>query len=232
MDGEGGVAETGKEQRGRRKANSPVRSADQCREPEESCWAECAEVWADGPWGRGEPCREAGKSSPGRIHCSQPLLSIYWKRGKNLEDLSIDKITFMLKQKLICEFNFFKQFGKCYMQNYFLKTLILLLGFSQWNWSRKWQLTPIFLPGKFHDRGIWWATIHGVTKSWTCLSAHAHTHTHRHTHTTHLESRGLAHDKGESGVTHHLVGPRTRSHPGASAQPEAQCCRTGWGTLG
>ena len=24
--------------------------------------------------------------------------------------------------------------------------------------------TPVFLPGKFHDRGAWWATVHGVTK--------------------------------------------------------------------
>ena len=28
------------------------------------------------------------------------------------------------------------------------------------------------------DRGSWWATIHGVAKSWTWLSAHTHTHTH------------------------------------------------------
>ena len=37
------------------------------------------------------------------------------------------------------------------------------------------------------DRGAWWATIHGVTKSWTLLSTHRllciHTHTHSHTHT-------------------------------------------------
>ena len=28
------------------------------------------------------------------------------------------------------------------------------------------------------DRRDWWATVHGVTKSWTQLSAHTHTHTH------------------------------------------------------
>ena len=37
------------------------------------------------------------------------------------------------------------------------------------NWRRKWQPTPVFLPGKFHDRGAWQATIHGVTKSQTQL---------------------------------------------------------------
>ena len=32
------------------------------------------------------------------------------------------------------------------------------------------------------DRGAWWATVHGVTKSWTRLSTQAHTHTHTHTY--------------------------------------------------
>ena len=27
------------------------------------------------------------------------------------------------------------------------------------------------------DRGVWWATVHGVTKSWTLMHAHTHTHT-------------------------------------------------------
>ena len=34
------------------------------------------------------------------------------------------------------------------------------------------------------DRGTWWATVHGVTKSLTRLkqlSEHTHTHTHTHT---------------------------------------------------
>ena len=33
------------------------------------------------------------------------------------------------------------------------------------------------------DRGAQWATVHGVTKSWTLLNAHTHTHTHGHTPT-------------------------------------------------
>ena len=28
------------------------------------------------------------------------------------------------------------------------------------------------------DRGAWWATVHGVAKSWTRLSLSTHTHTH------------------------------------------------------
>ena len=38
-------------------------------------------------------------------------------------------------------------------------------------WSRKWQPTPVLLPGKFHrQRGLVGFTFHGVTKSWTRLS--------------------------------------------------------------
>ena len=32
---------------------------------------------------------------------------------------------------------------------------------------RKWQPTPVFLPGESTDRGAWWATVHVVTKSQT-----------------------------------------------------------------
>ena len=31
----------------------------------------------------------------------------------------------------------------------------------------KWQSTPVFFPGKPLDRGAWWATVHGGTKSQT-----------------------------------------------------------------
>ena len=32
-------------------------------------------------------------------------------------------------------------------------------------WRRKWQPTPVFLPGKFHGRGAWRATVHGIPES-------------------------------------------------------------------
>ena len=31
-------------------------------------------------------------------------------------------------------------------------------------WRRKWQPTPVFLPGNPMDREAWWATVHGVAK--------------------------------------------------------------------
>ena len=47
-------------------------------------------------------------------------------------------------------------------------------GFGPWVkkilWSRACQLTPVFLPGKFH--GAWRVSIHGVTKSQIRLSAY------------------------------------------------------------
>ena len=41
-------------------------------------------------------------------------------------------------------------------------------------WSRKWQPTPVFLPGKSHERGAWQAAVHGVTKGQTQLSTHTY----------------------------------------------------------
>ena len=39
-------------------------------------------------------------------------------------------------------------------------------------WRRKWQPTPLFLPGEFHGQR---SLVHGVAKSWTWLSMHTHT---------------------------------------------------------
>ena len=42
------------------------------------------------------------------------------------------------------------------------------LRFSPWVrkilWRRKWQPTPVFLPGKPHGQRSWQATVHGVAK--------------------------------------------------------------------
>ena len=53
------------------------------------------------------------------------------------------------------------------------------LGFDPWvgkiPWWRKWQPTPVFLPGRFHGQRSLQATACGVTKSWTQLSYWART---------------------------------------------------------
>ena len=38
------------------------------------------------------------------------------------------------------------------------------------SWRRKWQPTPVFLPGKFHGQRSLAATVHGVAESQTRLS--------------------------------------------------------------
>ena len=35
------------------------------------------------------------------------------------------------------------------------------------SWRREWLPTIVFLPGNHLVRGAWWATVHGVGKSWT-----------------------------------------------------------------
>ena len=41
--------------------------------------------------------------------------------------------------------------------------------FTFLHWRRKWQPTPVFLPGESQGRGAWWAAVYGVAQSWTWL---------------------------------------------------------------
>ena len=41
--------------------------------------------------------------------------------------------------------------------------------FTFMHWRRKWQSTPVFLPGESQGRGSLWAVVYGVTQSWTRL---------------------------------------------------------------
>ena len=54
-------------------------------------------------------------------------------------------------------------------------------GFSPWvrkiSWSRKWQPTPVFLPGISHGQRSLVAPVHGVAKNRTQLSTGVYTHT-------------------------------------------------------
>ena len=44
-----------------------------------------------------------------------------------------------------------------------------LLLFTFMHWRRKWQPTPVFLPGESQGRGAWWAAVYGVAQSRTRL---------------------------------------------------------------
>ena len=41
--------------------------------------------------------------------------------------------------------------------------------FTFMHWRRKWQPTPVFLPGESQGQGAWWAAVYGVTQSGTRL---------------------------------------------------------------
>ena len=41
--------------------------------------------------------------------------------------------------------------------------------FTFMHWRRKWQPTPVFLPGESQGWGNWWAAVYGVTQSRTRL---------------------------------------------------------------
>jgi len=50
---------------------------------------------------------------------------------------------------------------------YDLATLLSLFTFM--HWRRKWQPTPVFLPGESQGWGAWWAAVYGVAQSPTRL---------------------------------------------------------------
>ena len=41
--------------------------------------------------------------------------------------------------------------------------------FTFMHWRRKWQPTPVFLPGESQGREAWWAAVYGVAQSQTRL---------------------------------------------------------------
>ena len=41
--------------------------------------------------------------------------------------------------------------------------------FTFMHWRRKWQPTPVFLPGESQEWGAWWAAVYGVAQSRTRL---------------------------------------------------------------
>ena len=41
--------------------------------------------------------------------------------------------------------------------------------FTFMHWRRKWQPTPVFLPGESQGRGAWWAAVYGVAQDRTLV---------------------------------------------------------------
>ena len=49
------------------------------------------------------------------------------------------------------------------------RTLLSDFTLTFMHWRRKWQPTPVFLPGESQGRGAWWAAVYGVAQSRTQL---------------------------------------------------------------
>ena len=49
-----------------------------------------------------------------------------------------------------------------------------LRHFTFTHWRRKWQPTPVFLPGESQGRGAWLAAVYGVAQSRTRLKQSLH----------------------------------------------------------
>ena len=49
------------------------------------------------------------------------------------------------------------------------KSRTRLSTFTFTRWRRKWQPTPVFLPGESQGQGAWGAAVSGVAQSWTRL---------------------------------------------------------------
>ena len=54
-------------------------------------------------------------------------------------------------------------------------------GFGKISWNRKWQPTPVFLPGKSHGQKYWQATIYGARKKSDMTEQLRHRYRHTHT---------------------------------------------------
>ena len=52
-------------------------------------------------------------------------------------------------------------------ENHHWATSLSLFTFM--HWRRKWQPTPVFLPGESQGRGAWWAAVCGIAQSRTQL---------------------------------------------------------------
>ena len=57
--------------------------------------------------------------------------------------------------------------------------------FTFMHWRKKWQPTPVFLPGESQGRGAWWAAVYGVAQSQTRLKRLSSSSRHMHSQRFH-----------------------------------------------
>ena len=57
------------------------------------------------------------------------------------------------------------QFKSLLFKSHYALGIILGILKGRIPWRKEWLPTPVFLPGEFHDRGAWQATVHEVAKN-------------------------------------------------------------------
>ena len=61
--------------------------------------------------------------------------------------------------------------------------------FTFMHWRRKWQPTPVFLPGESQGRESWWAAVYGVAQSQTRLKRLSSSSSITHSISSHPEEK-------------------------------------------
>ena len=136
--------------------------------------------WVTGPPGRWTP-RGAGEvpaptwplqlchspdpeSNPSQWTSKRIFLNFFWVPVVNYRDKAMAPHSSTLAWKIP-----WTEEEACYAAVYGVghdwATSLSLFTFM--HWRGKWQPTPVFFPGESRDGGAWWASVYGVTQSWT-----------------------------------------------------------------
>ena len=97
------------------------------------------------------------------METASPLCFLHWQAGKTMAPRSS---TLAWKTPWMEEPGRLQSMGSGRVGHNWATSLSL---FTFMRWGRKWQPTPVFLPGESQGGGAWWAAIYGVTQSRTRL---------------------------------------------------------------
>ena len=106
-----------------------------------------------------------------RVGCHFPFQGIFWTLESNLP-LPLEKAMAPHSSTLAWKIPWTEEpgglqlMGSLKVRHDWATSLSL---FTFVHWRRKWQPTPVFLPGESQGRGAWWAAVYGVAHSRTRL---------------------------------------------------------------
>ena len=99
------------------------------------------------------------------------------------------------------------------------------------HWRRKWQPTPVFLPGESQDGGAWWAAVYGVAQSRTrlkqlCSSSSSTAKGKGSQGSLHVRENLLEHSEERPQYLGSISGPPQVTYfSDWSGRNKAQCCK-------